>query len=446
MLVMATCWATLCAEGYDLVSFGTVVPSLLQYGAWSLTPAQAGAIGSYAVIGMLFGALIVGTLGDLIGRRRALILSVSVFSAGMGLCAVAPTPEALGLFRFLAGLGLGGGMPVAIAFTSEYAPPRWRAVSVTFIMSGFAVGAVLAALLSIPLIPAFGWPVMFWIGIVPLFVVVPLAVWFVPESMGFLVARNRREEAEAIARRYGIPLAPEVAGSAQEEAGSVAEPGRPGALSTMFSGNYIRATLFFWAATFMSLFMIFGLQTWLPQLMLESGYSLGSALSFLLVLNLATVFGTLFAGAVADVLGSKLVTTISFALAALSISLLSVPLPLGVTYVLVGLAGIGGLGSQNLLNAYVSNYFPARGRSTALGWTLGIGRLGGIIAPIVGGLLLGSQLGLRWNFYAFALAALLGVVFVLLLPRSPRAPAREEVTESVAADTPVAPRGTVGGS
>lgn len=116
------------------------------------------------------------------------------------------------------------------------------------------------------------------------------------------------------------------------------------------------------------------------------------------------------------------------------------------TYVLVGLAGIGGLGSQNLINAYVSSYFPARGRSTALGWTLGIGRLGGIIAPIIGGLLLGSQLGLRWNFYAFALAASIGAIFVLLLPRSPRASAREEVTESVPADTPVAPRGTVGGS
>lgn len=431
VLVIATCWATLLAEGYDIVSYGTVVPSLLQYGGWSLTPAQAGSIGSYAIIGMLFGALVVGTIGDLIGRRRALVLSISVFSVGMGLCAVAPTPEALGLFRFIAGLGLGGGMPTAIALTSEYAPPKWRAVSVTFVMSGFAVGAVLAALLAIPLIPAYGWQVMFWIGIVPLFVVVPLAVWFVPESVNFLVSRGRREEAEAIAHRYGIHLSPEAVGGAR---GGGAGTGRLSALSTMFSGRYIRATLCFWAATFMALFVIFGLQTWLPELMRGSGYSLGSALSFLLVLNLATAFGTIPAGALADLWSSKMVTAISFVLAAVCISLLSVPLPLVLTYVLVALAGVGGLGSQNLLNAYVSKYYPAHGRSTALGWTLGIGRLGGISAPFVLGLLLSSRVGLQWSFYAIALAAVLGAVFVALLPGPAEDPAEPEITQRAVVD------------
>ncbi len=443
VLVIATCWATLLAEGYDIVSYGTVVPALLQYGAWSLTPAQAGAIGSYAIIGMLFGALIVGTIGDLIGRRRALVLSISVFSVGMCLCAVAPSPEALGLFRFVAGLGLGGGMPTAIAFTSEYAPPKWRAFSVTFIMSGFAVGAVLAALLAIPLIPAFGWQVMFWIGIIPLFVIVPLALWVVPESVNFLVSRGRREEAEAIARRYRVPITPEAVGGAQQDG---AGAGRLGSLATMFSGDYIRATLCFWAATFMALFVIFGLQTWLPELMRGSGYSLGSALSFLLVLNLATVFGTVFAGALADLWSSKMVTVISFVLAAVCIGLLSIPLPLAATYVLVALAGIGGLGSQNLLNAYVSKYYPAHGRSTALGWTLGIGRLGGISAPFVLGLLLSSQLGLRWSFYAIALAAVLGAVFVALLPGATRDPAGPEVPERAAAEPREASPETVRGS
>lgn len=183
--------------------------------------------------------------------------------------------------------------------------------------------------------------------------------------------------------------------------------------------------------------MISGLQTWLPQLMREAGYSLGSALSFLLVLNLATIPGTLFTGAVADLWNSKVVTTMSLVLAAISISLLSFPLPLLVTYVLVGLAGVGTLGSQNLVNAYVSNYYPARSRATALGWSLGIGRLGGISAPIIGGVLLGSQLGLQWNFYGFALAGLIGAVAVLLLPRSPEGSStRPGVAESAAAVPP----------
>ncbi len=436
VLVIATCWVTLIAEGYDLVVYGAVVPSLLEYTEWALTPAQAGAIGSYAIIGMLFGALIGGTLSDLIGRKKALILCVIVFSVGMGLCAIAPTPGLFGLFRFIAGLGLGGGMPTVVAFTSEYAPPKWRTVSVTFIFSGFAMGAVLASLLAIPLIPTFGWPVMFWIGIIPLFVVVPLAIRFMPESISFLVAHNRRQEAEALAHRFQIPLDSEVIRTAEREAETAAGPSRLSALSTIFSRQYLMGTLCFWLATFTALFMILGMQTWLPQLMRESGYSLGSALSFLLVLNLATIPGTIFTGTVADLWSSKIVTTISFALAAVSISLLSFPLPLVVTYILVGLAGVGTLGSQSLVNAYVSKYYPARGRATALGWSLGVGRLGGITAPFVGGLLLSSQLALQWNFYAFALAGVLGAVAILLLPRSPMSSSRPEVTESAAAVPP----------
>ncbi len=120
------CFATVVFDGYDLIVYGTVVPALLEYREWDLTAVEAGAIGSYALIGMLFGAMMVGTITDIVGRRKIMLFCISWFSLFMGLCAIAPSPELLGLFRFIAGLGLGRVVPTAIALTIEYAPPHRR--------------------------------------------------------------------------------------------------------------------------------------------------------------------------------------------------------------------------------------------------------------------------------------------------------------------------------
>ncbi len=405
VFVVIVCWLAIIFEGYDLIVYGAVLPSLLHYKAWSLNSAQAGVIGSYAVIGMLFGALIVGTLTDLIGRKVTFISCVTVFSIAMGACALAPTPGLFGLFRFIAGLGLGGVIPTATAVTIEYAPAKWRTFTYTLMFSGYSIGGILASSLAIPLIPAFGWQIMFWVGAIPLLLVVPTALFLLPESVGFLLIKNRRAEAEEIARRFNLHLEPT----------SPTNTDKWSALKTLFTRNYLMATICFWIATFLALFMIFGLNTWVPQIMRSAGYSLGSALSFLLVLNIGTIVGSLVAGAATDRFGSKIVCTVSFLLAALSLGLLSVKWSLPVTYILFAIAGVGTIGTQTLLNAYVSKYYPLSGRATAVGWSLGVGRLGGILGPAFGGILLSWGLGFQWNFYAFALPGLLGAVVILFI-------------------------------
>ncbi len=405
VLVVVVCWLAIIFEGYDLIVYGTVVPSLLHDKAWSLNPAQAGAIGSYAVIGMLFGALIVGTLTDFVGRKVTLVSCVALFSLAMGGCALAPTPALFSILRFIAGLGLGGVIPTATAVTIEYAPRKWRTLTYTVMFSGYSLGGIIAAGLAIPLIPAFGWRIMFWIGVVPLVLVVPVALFFLPESIGFLLAKGRREEAEIIAHRFNLHL--DTAVQPVTERWSV--------LKTLFARRVLLATISFWIATFLALFMIFGLNTWVPQIMRTAGYSLGSALSFLLVLDIGTIIGSLFTGAAMDRFGARSTCTVSFLLAAFSLGLLSVRLPLPVTYILFAIAGVGTIGTQTLLNAYVSKYYPLSSRATALGWSLGIGRLGGILGPLFGGALLAWGVGLQWNFYAFALPGLLGAIVILFV-------------------------------
>jgi AAHS family benzoate transporter-like MFS transporter len=190
-------------------------------------------------------------------------------------------------------------------------------------------------------------------------------------------------------------------------------------LRSVFSRSYVAPTLLFTVASFMGLLLVYGLNQWLPQIMRESGYPLGSALSFLLVLNVGAIIGGLSASTLADRFGSKPVIFAAFLLGAVSIGLLSIRTSLLATYVLVALAGAGSIGTQLLVNAWVTRYYPVENRATAVGWAIGFGRLGSIVGPILGGIVLGSGLGLEWNFYAFVIPAILGALITLAVPTSP---------------------------
>src|ERR687894_1566917 len=189
--VAALCWVAVALDGFDLVVLGAVTPALLEYEPWGLTPPQVGAITSYGLVGMMIGALGIGTLTDVIGRRKAILISVVVFSVFTGLCALAPSPAIFGALRFLAGLGLGGLIPTAAALVLEYAHLRRGSSSITFMMTGYHVGGVLTALLAIPILPSLGWRAMFVIGALPALVLIPLMLRYLPESTSFLVARGR---------------------------------------------------------------------------------------------------------------------------------------------------------------------------------------------------------------------------------------------------------------
>jgi len=430
--VVALCWVAVALDGFDLVVLGAVTPALLEYQAWGLTAPQIGVITSYGLVGMMIGALSIGTLADVIGRKACILISVVSFSVFTAALAFAPSPEVFGLFRFLAGLGLGGLIPTAATMVSEYARMRRGSSSITFMMTGYHVGGVLTALLAIPILPALGWRAMFVIGAVPALVLAPLMLKNLPESPSFLIARNRRDEAEELAARYGIALEPEEIQEVQSEE-RISEGGRFGAVKTLFSGGYVLATLAFWVASFMGLLLVYGLNQWLPTIMRDAGYALGAALAFLLVLNVGAVIGLLVAGPLADRYGSKVTCAGWFAFAAVFLFLLSVQMPLPLTYIAVLATGIFVFSAQVLLYAYVSKHYPTSGRGTALGWAAGIGRIGAICGPLLGGMLLGAGLAVPWGFYAFAVVGLLGSIFIALVPRSPAEAVRETPVSTEAA-------------
>ncbi|WP_328989284.1 aromatic acid/H+ symport family MFS transporter [Kribbella sp. NBC_01245] len=384
--VLPLCWTSVLLDGFDLVVLGTVTPVLLADKVWGYGPGVASAVATAGLVGMTFGALAIGTVTDVIGRRRAMLLAVSLFSFFTLLCAFAPSAGAFGLLRFLAGLGLGGCLPTAITLVTEYSPHGKNGSSTTTIMTGYHVGAVLTALLGILVIPSLGWRAMFVIGAVPALVLVPLMYRYLPESPSF--QRGER--------------------SARQGVDSVKSLLRPG---------FRRASIAFWVTSFMGLLLVYGLNTWLPQIMREAGYPLGAALSLLLTLNVGAILGLLVAGRIADRTELRPVTIAWFAGGAVFLALLSVRLPGPILYAAVLLSGAFVFAAQVLVYAYVGRVYPAESRATGLGWTAGVGRLGAITGPILGGALLSAGIAFPWGFYAFAVVGTLAAIAVTMVQR-----------------------------
>ncbi|GAA5167415.1 aromatic acid/H+ symport family MFS transporter [Pseudonocardia eucalypti] len=410
LLVVTLCSMAIVIDGYDLIVYGTVVPTLVGGGAeWKLTATQAGQIGAYALAGMLIGAIGIGTITDIVGRRRIMIVCVVWFSLAMALTAASPTVEVFALTRFLAGLGLGGVIPTAIALTIEYAHPDRRNATNGAMFSGYSVGGILVSLIAIAVIPELGWRAMFWIGAGLGLLLAPAMFWLLPESPNYLLARGRREEAVRLAERYGMQLTELPESSAREQ-------GALGKLRALLGARLRTGTLLFWLGTGIGLLLVYGLNTWLAQIMRTAGYPLGASLGFLLALNLGAILATPLLGALADRVGSKVVTSGMFLTAALCIVALTVRFPAPVLYVLVAVAGACTIGTTILVNAYTATFYPDHLRATGVGWTLGVGRLGAIIGPLYGGLVMSSGWGVDANFYAFAIPALLGAFCMLLIP------------------------------
>lgn len=416
--IIIACAILLIVDGYDVFIYGVVLPQLMEQ--WHLTAPQAGSLASWALFGMMSGALLFGPLGDRIGRKKCITICFTLFSAATFLNGFVTTPTMFGVLRLAAGLGCGGLMPNAVALTNEYAPRRMRSTLVALMFSGYAVGGMAAAGLGIWLLPLFGWQAMFLAAAVPL-VLLPFVLRGLPESVGFLIRKGEHDKARAILQR----LSPEAAtGGALVYQEATSEKASVGEL---FRSGRTLGTLSMWLCFFCCLLMVYALGSWLPQLMRSAGYSLGSSLSFLLALNFGGMFGAISGGRLADRFGLPRVVMAYFALGALCIALLGLNSVMPVLYLLIFIAGAGTTGTQILLYASVAEFYSLPVRSTGLGWASGMGRVGAIVGPMLGGLLLAAQLPMALNFIAFAIPGLVSVMATALYMVSRRQQRTQEV-------------------
>lgn len=406
--VVALSFAALAFDGYDLVIYGTIVPTLLadpsHLGA--ISPEQAGRLGSYALLGVLVGALAAGSVGDRIGRRKVMLFNLAWFSIGMAITATTQSVATFGLFRFLTGVGVGALVATVGALIAEFAPAGQRNRYNAIVYSGVPAGGMLAALVAILADGVVGWRGLFLIGALPIVTLLPLALRFLPESPKWLVAQGRFADAEAVSARTGLPVpAPEPV--------VVDKVGFPALASRTFRWP----TALLGMMSFAGLLLTYGLVTWLPQIMGAQGFGKSSSLAFLLVLNLAAIVGGLAASYVADRIGAKKVVATTFVLAGVALVLLPVEMPAALVFLAVAVAGVGTIGTQVLIYGLVSNYYPTRARGAGVAWCAGFGRLGGIVGPIIGGILVGAGVGGSTAFQLFAAISVVGALVTLLVPR-----------------------------
>ena len=418
-------------DGFDLTIYGTVLSTLMadpsHIGA--LDAATAGTLGSYALIGVLIGALICGSIGDYVGRRRIILVGVAWFSIGMFVTALSTSIFAFGALRLLTGIGLGAILATAGATIAEFAPAGRRNFYNAIVYSGIPAGGVLAALLGMILLEPIGWRGLFMIGATPILFLLPIAFFKLPESPRWMLSRGRREEAEALSLKTGTPLLEEVV---VQKAG--ATPAKTG-FGAVFSSQFRLGAILLGFMSFSGLLLTYGLNTWLPKIMEGYGYGTTYSLAFLLVLNSGAVIGGVVASKLADRRGPQFIVATTFVIAAITLVLMTFQFPLPVLFMFIAVAGVGTLGTQVLIYGFTSNYFTTNARAAGVAWCSGFGRLGGIFGPLIGGWLVAAGLGGATAFYIFGGVALFGALVTVLVPRQKAVEAAKEKAEEILEST-----------
>ena len=394
-------------DGYDLAVAGTALPSIMK--DMGVDATQAGFMVSAALFGMMFGAIALGYIADKYGRRIGLstcVLFFSVFTAAAGFTS---DPITFSVMRILAGLGIGGAIPNVAAQMTEYSPKNVRGVMVTLMCCGYAVGSILAALIGKQFIESYGWQSVF-IAAGATVVLIPFILKYMPESLPFLI----KQHDDTHLRQVVSKIRPNIKLEPQEEFLVPAEDRAEGpTVGRLFQDSRGLSTVMFWLGYLTCLFMLYALSSWLVKLMALAGYSLGSALNFLLAYNVDAIVGAVGGGWLADKFNIKWVTFSFLIVAAVSLTLLGYGTqPL---FLVVAVVGASALGTQILLYAHAGQFYPTSIKATGVGFASGVGRIGGIIAPVGIGVLVSMKLPLEQNFLAIAAVAMVGAIAVAFI-------------------------------
>lgn len=410
--VLAICVAIAMLDGFDTQAIAFVAPVLAA--EWQVPMSQFSAAFAIGLVGLTVGALVFGPAADRFGRKKVLLACTAAFGLFALLTAWSTSFSGLLWLRFLTGIGLGGAMPNIIAMTSEYAPHRLRATAVTAMFCGFPLGSVLGGFLAARIIPVWGWETVFLLGGALPLLFVPVLALALPESVRFLVGHERDPEGvRSIIRRVCGDQAP------KDPAARFFLPEKKISGLTvrhLFTERRLPSTLLLWLAFFCNLLVMYFLVNWLPALLKQSGYPLDTAIYATSTLNFGGVVGGLAVGMLIDRTGPFTVLGTAYAVAAVFIGVMATASQNpALLYGSLFVVGIGVVGAQIGMNAVASSLYPTTLRSTGIGWALGIGRLGSILGPMVGGVMLAGgwapQAILQVSLWPAAIAAL--AVFAL---------------------------------
>ncbi|UAN34286.1 MFS transporter [Enterobacter sp. JBIWA005] len=408
--IFILCAICMILDGFDAQAISYVAPALLQ--DWYADKTVLGPVFGAGLSGLLIGSLIFSIAADKLGRRPVLIVSTFFFGVCMLFTPFSSTIQELIIIRFITGLGLGAIMPNSMALCGEFSPKRKRILIMMLISCCFTVGAMLGGIVSAVLIPVHGWQSVFWLGgLLPLILAILMTV-YLPESLQFQVLSGKSVDTTRTACNK---IFPEQHISDDMELVAVGHHNTGLPIIALFQDGRTAGTLVLWTISFLNMIALYFLSNWLPTIARLAGMSLEQAVLAGAMLQLGGTIGTIVMGSLIDKIGFRRVLVPCFAIAAVFIALIGHSIEvITLLFTVVFVTGFTVVGGQPAINAMAASYYPTTLRTTGVGCSLGVGRIGSVVGPVIGGQLI----GLNWSqgslFFLIAIPSII-IVLVLLL-------------------------------
>ncbi len=407
IVIVFLCAVAAMVDGFDTQAIALVAPAIAA--SWYVPAASFGPVFGIGLFGGTLGAMIAGAAGDRFGRKPALLTCVAIFAIAVLLTPRAHTIGMLCLARFVTGIGLGGALPSLISITTEYAPPHRRAAVVSIMFCGFPLGAGVGGAFSASLVPAFGWQSIFYGGGMISLLLLPVLYLMLPESLHFMLRKGNALGVAKVLKRGQWMAKP------ANDLVEVDSEGWP--FLELFRNGHGTATLLLGGVFFLSLLLTYFLVNWLPLTLSAAGVHMGHALLGVAALNLGSVLGCVLLGLLGDRVGMVKVIGSAYLFGSIGITLIGQSSSLPVILLTTFVGGFLSIGAQICTVALSASFFALPVRGSGVGWCMGIGRIGAMCGPLLGGLLVGLGMSSETLFLFAGLTSVATGLIVLTLGR-----------------------------
>ncbi|WP_405384683.1 MFS transporter [Maribacter sp. LLG6340-A2] len=403
-ITIMICFLMNVLDGMDVLIISYCAPAIAT--SWQIGPEALGIVFSVGLAGMALGALVIAPYADHIGRKKMILISAFLMGASVFCTGFAQTVPQLILLRLLSGLGIGSMLATTASLTSEYLPNRSKDFWVSFVLAGYPIGAIIVGYVAASVIPVSGWRMMFKLAGIASLVTIPIIFFFLSESIEFYLSKQPRNALQKVNR-----ILEKLKVSPLSELPNKSNKSLIISVDQLLSNTYRISTLKLWTALFFAFGCLYFLISWIPKLATNAGLSMELAIYSGTVFNVGAFFGIVVQGYISSKIGLK--KTIAFFLGTTAFLMAIFNVFVGSDFILLifGLLGFTLQGGFVGLYAVAARLYPAEFRTTGVGWAIGAGRLGGVLGPALGGILIGWGLSMSTNFMIFAVPAFLaGVV------------------------------------
>ncbi len=395
-------------DGMDVLVISYCAPSIAK--SWQVGPEALGVVFSSGLAGMTIGALFLAPFADAIGRKKMILISALLMGVSMLLTGWTETVPELIFLRFVSGIGIGSMLASTAALTAEYTPNRTRDFWVSFVISGYPVGAVLSGMVAASVVPEYGWQSMFKLAGIASFLTFPLIYVFMAESISYYLKKhpkNALQKANSLLLKLNRPTLDFL------PVMDIKSSGIP--IAKLMENAYKIPTFQLWTALFMAFASLYFLTSWIPKLAEATGLSMTLAIYAGTVFNVGAFFGIITQGYCSSRIGLKKTVSIFLVITAVLMAVFRLFIGSDILLLIFALLGFTLQGGFVGLYAVAARMYPTEFRTTGLGWAIGMGRLGGVIGPALGGVLIGLGFTMAANFLIFSIPTLLAGVITFYI-------------------------------